>query len=97
MGRPISRSCNVADVASVYDIALAALTGGRTLEATIATASLGKAQNRDAILAGGASTSRGVAVNTASVVMAVVVALGTISYQAIKAARANPVKSLRTN
>jgi putative ABC transport system permease protein len=31
----------------------------------------------------------------ASVVMAVLVALGTISYQAIKAASANPVKSLR--
>jgi hypothetical protein len=43
----------IADVASVYDIALAALTGGRTLAATIATATLGKAQNRDAILAEG--------------------------------------------
>ncbi len=33
----------------------------------------------------------------AAVVMAVIVALGTISYQAIKAAKANPVKSLRAN
>jgi putative ABC transport system permease protein len=33
----------------------------------------------------------------AAVVMAVIVALGTISYQAIKAARANPVKSLQVN
>jgi putative ABC transport system permease protein len=33
----------------------------------------------------------------AAVVMAVIVALGTISYQAIKAARANPVKSLQIN
>ena len=43
----------IADAASVYDIALAALTGGRTLAATIATATLGKVQNRDAILAEG--------------------------------------------
>lgn len=43
----------IADAASVYDIALAALTSGRTLAATIATSALGTAQSRDAILAEG--------------------------------------------
>jgi hypothetical protein len=39
--------------ASVYDIALAALTAGKTLAETIATAALGRAESRDAILAEG--------------------------------------------
>jgi hypothetical protein len=47
----------VAEAASVYDIALAALTTGRTLAETIATSSLGEAVNRDAILAEGRALS----------------------------------------
>jgi hypothetical protein len=43
----------IAEAASLYDIALAALTTGRSLAETIATTSLGEAQNRDAILAEG--------------------------------------------
>ena len=43
----------IAGPASVYDIALAALTAGRTLSETIATASLGMAVSRDVILAEG--------------------------------------------
>jgi len=39
--------------ASVYDIALAALTAGKTLADTIATTSLGKAESREAVLAEG--------------------------------------------
>ncbi|MGN6102474.1 MAG: AraD1 family protein [Devosia sp.] len=38
---------------SVYDIALASLTAGRTLAETIATTTLGTAQSRDAVLAEG--------------------------------------------
>jgi hypothetical protein len=47
----------VAEATSVYDIALAALTTGRTLAETIATSSLGEAVNRDAILAEGRALS----------------------------------------
>jgi hypothetical protein len=43
----------IANAASVYDIALASLTAGRTLAETIATTTLGKTENRDAILAEG--------------------------------------------
>ena len=43
----------VANATSVYDITLAALNAGTTVAAVIATATLGKAQNRDAILAEG--------------------------------------------
>jgi hypothetical protein len=43
----------VANAASVYDITLAALNGGSTLAEIIATATLGKPLNRDAILAEG--------------------------------------------
>ena len=53
----------VAEAASVYDIALAALTTGRTLAETIATSSLGEAVNRDAILARGVDDIAVLAVN----------------------------------
>ena len=43
----------IAGPVSVYDIALAALTAGKTLSETIATTSLGQAQSRDVILAEG--------------------------------------------
>ena len=43
----------ITNAASDHDIALAALTAGRTLAETIATTSLGKEQSRDAILAEG--------------------------------------------
>ena len=43
----------IENATSVYDIALASLTAGRTLAQTIATTTLGKAQSRDAILAEG--------------------------------------------
>ena len=43
----------VANATSVYDITLAALNAGTTVAAVIATTTLGKAQNRDAILAEG--------------------------------------------
>jgi len=43
----------IANATSVYDIALAALNDGATLAGIIATATLGKAQSRDAILAEG--------------------------------------------
>ena len=43
----------IANATSVYDIALAALNDGATLAGIIATATLGKAQSRDTILAEG--------------------------------------------
>lgn len=43
----------ITNAASVYDIALAALTAGRSLADTVATTTLGKAERRDAILAEG--------------------------------------------
>jgi hypothetical protein len=43
----------IVNATSLYDIALASLTAGRTLAETLATTTLGKAQNRDAILAEG--------------------------------------------
>jgi hypothetical protein len=43
----------VANAASVYDIALAALNAGKTLADIIATTTLGKAMNRDVLLAEG--------------------------------------------
>jgi hypothetical protein len=43
----------IVNAASVYDIALASLTAGRTLAETIATTTLGTTESRDAILAEG--------------------------------------------